>query len=898
MLDSGSMNGRKRAMQQTTLSDDVVMDLVEQALACPSNERQSYLQEACGHDSELFRQAWKYVEAEERMGGFLLDPVCSTVELDPPFEPGQVLIHRFRILREVARGGMGIVWEAMDEKLHRRVAIKCAKAGFGKQLPPEVRNAREISHTNVCKIFEIHTASTPKGEIDFISMEFVDGVTLSERLRNGPLPKKERLRLALQLCAGLAEAHRTGVIHGDFKSNNVMLTAGPDGSERTVIMDFGLARMRDNVPGDPYDEGLAGTAAYMAPELWKGVQPSVASDIYALGVVFWEMVSGRRPSDLGVTSATLAWEERPAWKPPKGFGKWDRVIGCCLKADPECRFGSAEEVARALGPSRTAVLLSRAAVAAVLAIAASLFVYWWVTRPAERVRLALLPFASDQGSAAFSDKLLKATAEQLAHLKGTRKTGISFIAEDKVLGKHADTPAKAGSLLGATHVLRGTLVRRNNTVTVQAYLTDVGSGVNAKEWNAVYSPAELRYAPVALRALVTSTWHLPVVKRDVNSAARASYQAGLSALHRDSGVDAALSFLKSAVAADSDSPLTFAGLAEAQWFKYGLTHDNKWLEAARKSVQEAESRNSDLAQVHAISGLLKKNAGRTEQAIGEYLRAIELDQSSVEAYRRLGEAYQSDDQLDDALVAFRKAVDLDPGQFRNFLDLAQFYNDQANYREAVRYARIALKLAPDEPLLHRDLGIALLNSGSFAAAENELYRSIHLRETALALHALGVLFIYEGKERQAIPIIKRALQLGPERYLWWMNLGTAYRRAGFAVQSREAYSKALDLVESMIKQNTRTGSVRAHLAYLCAQLGDKRRAAFEIDQALQQSPNDANTRWMAALTYEALDSREKTLSILAASPSGVIADASRWPDLADLHQDSRFQLLLGSHAGK
>ncbi len=137
---------------------------------------------------------------------------------------------------------MGVVYEAVDEKLQRKIALKCAKTGFGKRLPPEVRNATEISHPNVCKIFEIHTAYTSQGEIDFITMEFLDGETLAERLSRGPLPEQEGRAIAVQLCAGLAEAHRNRVIHGDLKNNNVILTSGPHGGVRAVITDFGLAR--------------------------------------------------------------------------------------------------------------------------------------------------------------------------------------------------------------------------------------------------------------------------------------------------------------------------------------------------------------------------------------------------------------------------------------------------------------------------------------------------------------------------------------------------------------------------------------------------------------------------------------------------------------------------------
>jgi serine/threonine protein kinase len=276
----------------------------------------------------------------------------SLTEDDHPFESQQLLIHRFRIVREIARGGMGIVYEAFDERLKRRVAIKCARTGLGKELPPEVRNAREISHPNVCKIFEIHTASLPHGEIDFLSMEFLEGETLLERLRREPLSKQERQTIAMQLCAGLSEAHRNHVIHGDLKSNNVILTSAPDGSVRAVITDFGLARG----PGvtDRTGSSLpAGTPDYMAPELWTGGKASVQSDIYALGVLLWELISGQKPSALGKGSTTVLLDQRAIWKPPAGHGKWNRVIARCLDREPARRFSSVEEVAQARGPSRT-----------------------------------------------------------------------------------------------------------------------------------------------------------------------------------------------------------------------------------------------------------------------------------------------------------------------------------------------------------------------------------------------------------------------------------------------------------------------------------------------------------------------------------------------------------------
>jgi tetratricopeptide (TPR) repeat protein len=376
------------------------------------------------------------------------------------------------------------------------------------------------------------------------------------------------------------------------------------------------------------------------------------------------------------------------------------------------------------------------------------------------------------------------------------------------------------------------------------------------------------------------------------------YLAGLADLRRGSGVDSALTHLGKALASDSDSPLTFAALAEAQWFKYYASENKVWLDRATQSVRQAEIRNPDLPQVHRIAGLLKANNGWYDQAVAHYLRSIELDPANGDAFRRLGDVYESNDQLEQAKTAFLRAIQTDPGQYKNYQELGFFYSQRANYAEAANYFRQAVARAPNEPLVHFALSTALLNSGQFKTAEDEVRCSIRLHETPIALHTLGLVLMLQEKDREAIPYIVKALHLGPEQYLWWMNLGTAYRRVGLKRNSQKAYRRGFDLAEAEMITNPRAGTVRAHLGYLASQLGDHRRAESEIAQALAQSPNDSDTRWAAAITYESLGRRTDALSVLAASPLGVLQDVSRWPDVADLRHDSRFLELLASHAEK
>ncbi len=880
-------------MPNKAQDDDLVMSLVEQALARPLDEREAYLESACAGNAELLGQVRSYVDSEQRMQGFLLEPLYPATEPEHPFEPGEVLESRFHIVREVARGGMGIVYEAVDEKLERRIAIKCAKTGFRKRLPPEVRNASEISHPNVCKIFEIHTVSTAQGEVDFLTMEFLDGETLADRLRRGRLqqPQEDARIIARQIAAGLAEAHRNQVIHGDLKSSNIILTIAADGQVRAVITDFGLAQRPSASLATAQSETRGGTPDYMAPELWKGEKASTASDVYALGVILYELASGHKPHGPEIPP-----EERLTRKPPGAHTQWDRILARCLDPDPARRFRDGGEVAQALAPSSSRRWILAAAAAAILVVATGVVTYQRAAGPKESWRLAMLPVEFSLETKDLSDRLSRDAAGQLARLKGGNVARLTVIPLDPIQRQHIDTTERAGAVLGATHVLHATLEKKDEKLVLRAVLTDARTRVNGKEWSAEYAPGEMRYAPVALAGMVTSQLGLPplTVAGTVNSAAAQDYWRGLWHMRRNSTIDTALPLLERAVAEDSESPLTFAALAEARQWKWFLTRDRAWLERAKESERQAQRRNPDVAQVHRVAGMLNFREGLHEVAAAECLRAIALDPNDGEAHRVLGQAYEAVNRLDEALAAYRKAVEVDREDFRNHQQLGTFYLRRANYAEALPHFLKMVELAPGEPAPHYVLGSDYFSLGRLPEAEYELRLAIRLGETPEELHNLGVVLIEEGRYSDAVTSILRALHLGPEQSIYRMNLGTAYRLMNRKTESEEAYRLALELAGQEIARDPRDGRTRSHLAFVCARLGDSMRAESEIAQALQTPPNDGRVRFMAVATFEALGRREDTLKILNTFSYTELADVNRWPDMADLSQDSRFLKILAS----
>jgi serine/threonine protein kinase len=265
------------------------------------------------------------------------------------FVPGQIVADRYRIVALAGRGGMGEVYRAEDLKLSQIVAIKflpesiSTDAAALARFHAEVRIARTVSHPNVCRMFDI-------GDMDgvtFLTMEYVDGEDLSSLVRRiGRLSTDKAAEIARQMCAGLAAAHDKGVIHRDLKPANIML----DGAGKVRITDFGLAGIAATIQGA---EVRAGTPAYMAPEQLAGKEVTVKSDIYSLGLILYEIITGKRTFDATSLNELLRIREESRVPNPSTLVRdidplFERVILRCLATDPVLRPASALQVAAAL----------------------------------------------------------------------------------------------------------------------------------------------------------------------------------------------------------------------------------------------------------------------------------------------------------------------------------------------------------------------------------------------------------------------------------------------------------------------------------------------------------------------------------------------------------------------
>ena len=353
-----------------------VTEIFHAVLDQPSSQAEAFLHGACGDDAELFAEVRGMLQEHIR-SGFLdqAPPGAKPTAATPVFSAGQTVSGRYRIVRFLNRGGMGEVYEAEDLELKDRVALKtllpaiAADTRMIARFKQEIQLSRKISHPNVCRVFDLarHPVEGSSPETTFfLTMEFLPGETLAARLdREGRMGCPAALPLMEQMAEALDAAHRSGIIHRDFKPSNVMLT--PDGAGvRAVVTDFGLARSFGPSPRETTATAtgnVMGTLDYMAPELLTGGAASLASDVYALGMVAYRMVGGALPfpSDTPLAGAIL--RSRVPVPSPRSLApdldpKWERAILRALDPEPTRRFGRASEFVGALRGESTAVTVS------------------------------------------------------------------------------------------------------------------------------------------------------------------------------------------------------------------------------------------------------------------------------------------------------------------------------------------------------------------------------------------------------------------------------------------------------------------------------------------------------------------------------------------------------------
>jgi len=341
--------------------------LFDAAIDLPEDDRAAYLAGECRDDDALRREVESMLTAHQRAGGILdraVAPLASRALAEHlsagegsrngarDEEPRRRQVGPYRLLRRAGRGGMGEVWQAFDERLDRFVALKFlpeelaghaeAKARF----VDEARAASRLDHPSICTVYDV--GDDEEGNL-FIAMAFYEGRTLADRLGEGPLPVAEAVELAIRAAEGLGHAHAAGIVHRDVKPSNLMIT----GRGELKILDFGIAKLSVGATAVTRSGMQVGTLSYMSPEQARGAPVDGRSDLWSLGVVLYEALTGERPfqrgSAYGTVEAILGAEARPLGELRQEAGpELERVVHRALAKKPEERWPSAGELAAAL----------------------------------------------------------------------------------------------------------------------------------------------------------------------------------------------------------------------------------------------------------------------------------------------------------------------------------------------------------------------------------------------------------------------------------------------------------------------------------------------------------------------------------------------------------------------
>lgn len=844
---------------------------------------------------------------------------------------------------------MGEVYRALDTRVGRIVAIKvlppeaAGQAERRQRFEREAKAVARLNHPHICALYDVGN----QDGVEFLVMEYLDGETLAARLSRGALPLDEALKHAIALAQALARAHREGITHRDLKPSNVMLTEGG-----LKLLDFGLAKLRerDASPGSgpatlrsPLDEQstgdvlspegtLVGTIAYMSPEQLEGRSVDARTDIYALGLIVYEMITGQRAfakgSQAGLIAAILTEDPPPMTvRQPKTPPTVERIISIALAKDPNKRWQDAGDLARELswvatgshtttvdgatpGRSRTlrpAVLAATAA--AVVAALASGFV--WnrsqsaIRHPQSTMRsLVILPCRAggDAPMQAYCDGLTDTLSARLTPLAVSR--GLQMTSTLEVRQRSVGDAAKARSEFGATLILEGSLLRAAGSLRVNYVLVDATTLRQIDALSITVAAGD----PFALQDRV-STWATGVLAMKLNADERQTLTAaGTRApraldlylegrgyaldFQKPGNVDAAIDRFARAITLDPRFALAHAGLGGARWLKYEASHDVTWVPQARASCEQAVTLDPNSPAAHVCLGTVALGTGAFDEAASEFQHAVDREPTSDEATLGLARAQARTGAIDAAEATYNRAIAIRPQYWATHVWLGTFYREHARYAEAVQQYERALTLTPDNARIYYTLGGLYGSIGRYDDAIAACRRSASLVPSVSAYMNWGATLANLRRFDEAAEKFAEARRIGPESYRLAGNTARALYWSNRRPEAAALYARAIELVNQVLTVNPRDVDARVSLADYHAKSGDRARAIDQLN-ALPATLDDPHVLVFGAVAYVGLGDQAAALTWLErAATYGLAANELHdWIELDVLNTNPRFTAL-------
>jgi serine/threonine protein kinase/tetratricopeptide (TPR) repeat protein len=660
-------------------------------------------------------------------------------------------VSHYRILEKIGEGGMGVVYKAEDTRLKRTVALKFLPKEFTKDTPAierfmlEAQAAAALDHPNICTIYEINESE----DQTFISMAYIKGKSLKEKIESGPLEIEEALNIAAQVAEGLQEAHEKGIVHRDIKPGNVMITE----KGQAKITDFGLAKLEWGTDLTK-TATIMGTAAYMSPEQARGEKVDLRTDIWSLGCVLYEMLTGKRPfqsvHDQAVIYSIL--KEKPV--PMKEIRidipqKLEQVIEKCLEKDRRKRY---KDMSALIDEIKSIVLKPKLLVS-------------------EKPSIAVLPFinmSADPENEYFSDGLSEDLINAL-----TKITDLHVVARTSSFafkGEKVDI-REIGRKLNVDNLLEGSVRKVGNRVRITAQLIKVEDGYHLwsdrfdRNMEDVFAIQDEITEKIMEKLLVALDVHekTPREHRPVSLEAYDLYLKGRYCINMFS-MDKALAYYNQAIEKDPDYALAYASIAEVYTLYstgFDILPSKDTMPKARKAAQKALQLDPDLAEAYVSLGLVTLSYDWDRKATRQYFhKALELNPNSASAHQWI-EFYWTymEADPDTATAHLERAQELDPLNFLIKVRLGFMSIFKRDYDGALDQFKALFDFEPNYAMLYL----------SFA--------------TAYAL---------KGMYDEALSYGKKMMEFGPPVVAYVGNLGWLYALAG---KKEKAYELLADLEE-------------------------------------------------------------------------------------------------------
>jgi serine/threonine protein kinase/tetratricopeptide (TPR) repeat protein len=686
-----------------------------------------------------------------------------------------ITLGHYRIVEQIGAGGMGVVYRAYDERLDRDVAIKVLPESVA-QDPDRIsrfeREAKAVARLDHPNILAIHDFETDEGVI-YAVMELLEGRSLREVIAGSGLRPGKAMEYAQSIADGLATAHEKGIVHRDLKPENVFLTK--DG--RIKILDFGLAKLKepDQEPTtktptatlETKPGGLLGTVAYMAPEQVRGRPADHRSDIFALGCVLYEMLSGTRPF-AGETAAEVAAAILKDDPPPISdrvtnvLPGVDTVVSHCLEKRPEERFQSARDLSFALQ--------------AVSRVPRAPPIRGTESTPIRSI--AVLPFEIADGNEEMEyvgDGLTEGIIGKLCGLPGIDRV----IARHSVFGYkgRAVSPATAGAELGVDSVLVGEVALRGDELVITAELVAIPQGDRlwgdryARELSGIIDleDAISRAIAESLRIELSATDHARIAKRPTNDSE--AYRLYLKGRHLWSrltkeALDRSIELYREAISRDRRFALAHTGVADA-WVSLGWNDFVSKRTAFKESLSAALAAleiDDQLAEPHASLAMVLSYFGTDwARAETEYLRALEINRNSSDAYHQYAHLLTFLGRTEEGIEMICRAVELEPVSRIISSCCGQVHFLAGRYDEAMGYLEAAIELDPSNTGPYSWLGMVHVERRDFVRAEDAFKRGLDSgtfvpRNTG----ALGYCYAIQDDREGALAQLERLSELSAE----------------------------------------------------------------------------------------------------------------------------------------